>query len=169
MRSLPSLAALVLLFAGCASHFGMAHRIATITVRVPSNTRESVAADISRVAQLVDTVAERRGFALRPQRREPDLLYVVPDHTGGSWPGQPDVDWNGGTIWNLSLDRPKSIPDTIQCAVFPPKTGSALKINVWVAYASPMPPAAKAFWADLLAGVTNIFGRAAVLEVENLK
>ena len=170
MRYLTYLASLTILFAGCAEFVGDAQRLASINVRVPSNTPQGVAADTDRVIQVVGTIASRHGFTLRPRSQASgNNLYVVPGYGGGPWPGQPDVDWEGGPTWTVVYAGSQNTTGTARCSVYPPKTGDVLKIDVSVQYSSRMPPSAKAFWEDLLAEVTNIFGRDSVLKVEELK
>ncbi len=171
-----SIASILFLFSGCAEYFGNRSRSASIDLRLPSKSARRVAEDTQRVTALVGTIAEQHALARRQQRpvQNPERLpnlYVVPglNLSSGAWPGQPDVDWDADIGWERLFDRPRDLPDRLTCAVYPPRTGDILKICVNVNYAWRMPPTAKVFWADLLAGLESQFGREAIVELEDLK
>jgi hypothetical protein len=141
-----------------------------MNLRVPPAVGESLAAETARIIQMVGTVAQQhRLTASEAKRTTGGDVYLVPGYTCGPWPGQPDVDWDGGTSWTLSLTRPGDIPDVIKCAVFPPRSGRILVIVVWVDYAGRMPPAARAFWTNLRAATTAVYGPAALVKIEDLR
>ena len=160
------------LLSGCAEYFGGNNRIAHFNVRVPSSSRGRVAAETERVTRMVDKIARQHGFKLGSRERIGEIVWVIPgepNYHGEPLPGQPDVVSDTGRFWYLRVDRPDGIPDRISCDVWPPRIGNVLQIIMWVDYASKMPPPAEALWADLVAGVTNLYGREAIIEIEDLK
>ena len=175
MRYLSIIAVATILFSGCAVIVGGSKkRIASITLRVPLNTLEHVAKDTERITRMVGKIAQQHGLTLRQEERilTGTVLWVIPgepNYRGEPLPGQADVNWDTGRGWYLELERRGEFRDQIKCDVWPPKTGHVLQIVMWVDYASQMPPTADALWADLLAGATNMFGRDAILKIEDTK
>jgi hypothetical protein len=96
-------------------------------------------------------------------------IFIVPGYTGGAWPGQPDVDWNGGPQWKLVIDRPHDLPDLVKCSYLPPRTGNVMKILFYVEYGYQMPAVTKPMWQELTTTVVSRYGAEAVIKTEPLR
>jgi hypothetical protein len=98
-------ALLAFLMSGCAEYFGSRIRMASMEVRLPATTATGIADNSSRASEIVGEVVQRYGLSSVPPSRPfaGNNLYVIPGHAGGPWPGQPDVDWNGGASWTLAI------------------------------------------------------------------
>lgn len=129
------------------------------------------ASEVTRASELVGEVAHRHGLLAIPSRRSPagNNLYVVPGYSGGPWPGQPDVDWEGGASWKLEIDRPQDLPDTIKCSFFPPLSGDVSKVLLSLTYAGQMPVVARPLWQDLKSEMSTRYGPGAMVTIEELK
>ena len=165
------IACMAFLLSGCAEYFGGRARIASMNLQLPGATPTDIARDSSRASQLAGEVAQRHGLSSVPSSHPfaGRTLYVGPGYSGGPWPGQPDVDWDGGSHWKLTIDRPHDLPDTIKCAYFPPRSGNVAAIVLLVNFASRIPPAAGPLWQDLKSTLATQFGRGAIIKQEDLR
>jgi hypothetical protein len=96
-------------------------------------------------------------------------LYLVPGYSGGAWPGQPDVDWDGGAAWKLTIARPHDLPDAVKCSYLPPKSGNIAKILFSAEYASELPIVARPLWQELTSSVATQFGQEAIVKLEDMR
>ena len=146
-------------------------------VRLPSSGVIGLQEDTKRLIRVVGATAKQYGLSPKRQspRTEGPILYVIPGfYTGLSnhllpMPGEPDVDWDAETSWQLSLVPPHGSYYYLNCAVAPPRTGHILQVSVWVDYNSKLPVETLPFWQDLTRSVAKQFGQSAILKLEDSK